>query len=646
MIIYAETRRQFLRDVDDNHLGPKLRAAFQARTGGVPADHRVWVDEYGRLSNALRGAALADDVPVALEYHLTAAGRFRVDALLAGNDGERDHAVVVELKAWDRAEATEVPGLVFAPVGGGKRIQHPCEQARRYKGLILRFNESVREEGIALHAAAYLFNLHRRSPEPLEDRRYGDALDDARLFLADDAAALRAFLERHLRRPPRADVLFLIEKGRLAPAPALVDRVDAMLAGNEAFQLVDEQFEAYQTLRHAMASAADDGKRHVYVVDGGPGTGKSVLAVQLLADLVRQRRMGFLVAPNRAFRETLVEAMSRGNKGYREDGKALVHSSWNFHEADYARQRTIDVLLVDEAHRLKDRAYQYFGQSMVEDMVRAARLSVFFVDETQRVAWNDTGGVQRIEEAARKFGATFHGALPLRAQFRCGGSDGYLAWLDDVLGIRETANFDRWADGAYEFRVFDRAEDLHAALRARNGENRARLIAGYAWDWPSGARGRGTAQAHVQVDGLSLPWNYDEGNWATAPDAIEQVGCVHTCQGVEFDWVGVLVGPDLGFQDGRVVGRPERRAKTDQSLRGWKAALKAAGRDEAAQARVHQRVQSILRNTYKVLLSRGRRGCFVWCADPALRAYLRRRLALAGGPAGTAAMAAEEPPLS
>ncbi|MBL9086617.1 MAG: DUF2075 domain-containing protein [Planctomycetia bacterium] len=641
MIIYDETKRTFLRDVDENRLHPKLCDAFRRRTGRLPADHKGWANDYSRFSHALRSAQVNDEARVAIEYHLSAAGRFRVDVLLAGNDGKQDHGVIIELKAWDQAGTTDIDGMVWAPIGGGRERQHPCEQARRYKGLILRFNESVRNGGIGLQAAAYLFNLQRRSPEPLEDPRYRDALDDARLFLANDVAELRGFLERHLRFRPHVDAISLIDKGKLAPAPALVDRISSMLEGNEEFHLIDEQFEAYHILRHAMCVAPNDGKRRVFVVQGGPGTGKSVIAVRLLADALRRKQMAFMVSPNRAFRQTLIDSMARDNKSYRDDGQALIQSSWSFTEEDYTKSKALEVLIVDEAHRLKDKAYQYRGKGMVEDMVRAARISVFFIDETQRVTWSDTGSVARIEAAAKQFGAAVHPVLPLSAQFRCAGSDGYLNWVDDVLQIRDTANFDNWASGDYEFDVFDRAEDLHAALKLRNGENRARLIAGYAWEWPTKGRKRADRSVHVIADGLSLPWNFPETNWATSPDAIDQVGCVHTCQGVEFDWIGVLIGPDLCFQDDRVVGVPERRARTDTSLNGSKKELKEAGRDAAKLNAVLERIQQIIKNTYKVLMTRGRRGCFVWCADPALRDYLRRRLALAHATAPTGPLPAE-----
>lgn len=629
MIIYAETRRGFLEDVDLNRLERRLVDGFQRQTGSVPADRSVWADEYTRFSSALRRARVDDDMQVAIEYHVSAAGRSRIDVLLAGSDGERDAGIVLELKAWSDADVSEVPELVWAPYGGGTLAQHPCLQARKYKGMILRFNADIRDKGVDFHSAAYLFNLARRHPEPLEDPRYRHIVDESRLFLADDADDLSRFIEQHVRHRSRHDVLFLLEKGRIIPAPALVERVARMLDGNEEFDLLDTQNEAFQVIRHAIADVATAAKRQVFIVHGGPGTGKSVIAVRLLAEVLASKRLGFFIAPNKAFRDTLVEQLARGSRDYREDGQALFQSSWSFHAADFMKDRLHEVLVVDEAHRLKDEAYQYRGASMVEDMVRAARISVFFLDETQRVQWNDSGSEHRIREAAKKFKAHVHPPFTLTAQFRCGGSDGYLNWLDDVLQIRPTGNFDNWAEEQYDFRVFDDPAALYRELRSRNVENKARVVAGYSWDWPTEGRQRRGHVKHVTVDGLSLPWNFSGENWATAADGIDQVGCVHTCQGVEFDWLGVLIGPDLRFEQGRVVGDPDKRARTDSSLKGWKKALRDAREDAAATDAVLAKVQAIIKNTYKVLLSRGRKGCFVWCADPGLRDYLRDRLRLA-----------------
>lgn len=629
MIIYQSSKAGFIQDVDQNALAPRLQSAFLAKTGSVPSDSRVWADEYSRFSSALRNAAVEEDIQVAIEYHISAAGRFRIDVLLIGNDGTTDNGVIVELKAWDTAGFSTIIDLVHSPIGGGTLKQHPCVQARSYKGYITRFNQDIRERGIGLHSAAYMFNLHRRNPEPLEDPRYHGILADTKLFLAGDVEQLKRYIEKLVPKKPKQDVLFYLENGRLKPSPELVTRVHSMLEGNDEFQLIDEQNEAFQIIRHEVMKAKSLDERHVFVVQGGPGTGKSVIAVRLLAEILKGGRAGFFMAPNAAFRNTLIEYLTKGNKGYREDGQALFQSPWSFHAADYKRDKKYDVLVIDEAHRLKGKgAYQYKGESMVEDMVRAARVSVFFIDEGQRVSWQDIGSIDAIRSAAKKFGVTFHEPLPLVAQFRCGGSDGYLNWLDDVLQIRSTANFDGWQGGQYEFKVFDRAEELHAALKAKNAENKARLVAGYSWEWPTAGRERGTQTMHVRADGLALPWNFNDSNWATSPDGLDQVGCIHTSQGLEFDWLGVLIGPDLFYKDGRVVGDPAKRASTDVSLKGWKSRLASATGQPEMQQAILDRVQGIIKSTYKVLLSRGRKGCYVWCADSALRDYLKARMAL------------------
>ena len=337
MIIYQETKAGFIKDVDDNVIGQRLRDAFQARTGSVPKDKSVWADEYSRFSLALRNAKVEEEIQVAIEYHISAAGRFRIDVLLAGNDGHADNAMIVELKAWDTARLSDVKDMVIAPYGGGKVKEHPCVQARKYRGLILRFNEDIKEKNIHLHSAAYLFNLHRRNPEPLEDARYQDVLSQSRLFLADDALKLRKFIEEVVPHRCKQDVLFFIENGRMRPTDELITHVSSMLEGNEEFELIDEQNEAFQIIRHQIVDEKDRTGRHVFVVQGGPGTGKSVIAVRLLAEVLKEKRMGFFVAPNKAFRDTLVEFLARGNTGYREDSQAIIRSAWSFHDVHYGK---------------------------------------------------------------------------------------------------------------------------------------------------------------------------------------------------------------------------------------------------------------------------------------------------------------------
>ena len=421
MIIYQESKAGYLADVDNNILKQRLVDAFQTKTGSVPSDSYVWADEYSHFARALGKAKVADDIQVAIEYHISAAGRFRIDVLLAGNDGRTDNGLIIELKAWENADISEVEDMVLSPVAGGKIDQHPCVQARKYKGQILRFNQDIRAQDIRLHSAAYLFNLRRRQPEPLEDLRYQGVLADSKLFLADDVAQLRQYIEKTVPLKPKSDVVFVIENGRMRPSDELIGRVSSMLDGNDEFELIDEQNIAFQVIRHQLIGKKNPG-RHVFVVQGGPGTGKSVVAVRLLAEILKEKRMGFFVAPNKAFRETLVEYLARGNKGYREDGKALFQSSWSFHNVDHITDGRNDVLVVDEAHRLKNRAHMYQGKDMVEDMVRAARITIFFLDETQRVSWNDIGSIDSIKAAALKYHSKFHQPFLLIRVIRGKGS--------------------------------------------------------------------------------------------------------------------------------------------------------------------------------------------------------------------------------
>jgi uncharacterized protein len=627
MIIYHETKKQFIQDVDYNEIHPKLVTAFKAKTGSVPADERVFDYEYGRFSIVLRNTSISDDVQVAIEYHISAAGRFRIDMMLIGNDATHDAVVIFELKAWETADSHDAPDMVFAPVGGGRVTQHPSVQASRYKGMIQRFNEDVRKQSVKLYSSSYLFNLHRRTPEPLEGTQYLKTLHDSPMFLAEDVDDLYRYIEKTVPKKPQQDVMYLLEHGKLVPAPELIERVSSMLDGNEEFDLVDEQNVAFQVILHAIRSSKNTG-RHVFIIEGGPGTGKSVIAIRLLAALLKDKRMVFFVAPNRAFRQTILDKLTHRHHQYDEDGRVLFSSSWNYHTADYFRQPSNEILIVDEAHRLKSRAHMYKGKNMVEDMVRAARISVFFIDETQHVQWNDIGSVAAIREAAKVYKAKVHEPFTLTAQFRCNGSTGYINWLDDVLQIRETGNYEGWDKYEYDFRVFSDPAKLYNELKARNGRNKARLIAGYTWDWPNRGktRSRGTEVTHVHAGNLELPWNYDGENWATAADGIDQVGCVHTSQGVEFDYVGVLIGRDLLYSGGRVIGVAENRAQTDVSLKGWKAELNRAGADANARQQVEDKVQHIIKGTYKVLLTRGRKGCYIWCEDEALGKYIVERV--------------------
>ncbi len=285
---------------------------------------------------------------------------------------------------------------------------------------------------------------------------------------------------------------------------------------------------------------------------------------------------------------------------------------------------TYDTLIVDEAHRLNEKSglYGNLGDNQIREVIHASRCTVFFVDDDQRVTLLDIGHSEALRQAGQEAGAEVT-ELELSSQFRCGGSDGYLAWLDHTLGIRDTANT-VLDTKEYDFRVFDDPAQMHAVIEMKNrASNRSRVVAGYCWPWPS----RKDPQAwDIEIPPFAYKrrWNLDKDGslWIVSPNSVNEVGCIHTCQGLELDYVGVVIGPDLFFKDDRIVTDATRRAKSDKSVRGLKQWLRQEPTEAATTA------DRIVRNTYRTLMTRGMKGCFVYCTDAALASHLRSRLAM------------------
>jgi DUF2075 family protein len=409
--------------------------------------------------------------------------------------------------------------------------------------------------------------------------------------------------------------LYTLENGRIRPSKMLADSVQGLLQGKPEFVLIDTQKLVFETVLAADARAAQH--KQVLIVRGGPGTGKSVLAINLLAALLARGRNARYVSKNAAPR-AVYEARLTGTFTKTRISNLFSGSGAFVNEAP----DTHDTLIVDEAHRLnaKSGLYRNLGENQVRELIRAARCSVFFVDDDQVVTVHDIGHSAELRRHAEAVGAEIT-ELELDSQFRCNGSDGYLQWLDDALGIRETAH-PRLEPREFDFRVFDDPAQLHAMIERKNrGNNRSRMVAGYCWAWPS-KRDPAAWDIDLPAFGYRRRWNLDKDGslWIVTPGSVEQVGCIHTCQGLELDVVGVIIGPDLVFRDGRIVVDASRRASSDQSVRG----LRQLARERPAEAAAL--ADRIVKNTYRTLMSRGMKGCYVYCVDPALAAHLRSRL--------------------
>ena len=615
MIVYSATRGQFTEDVFTNVIEAKILAAFERRVGRSTSQREIesWKNSMQYMNNVLIGHQIPEDAGVAIEYKVPLTAK-RVDFILTGRDADgNDNAVIVELKQWSEVEPTDKDAIVSTVINGARReVPHPSYQAWTYAALIRDFNETVQEEAIGLWPCAYLHNLNSRAV--VNAPCYEEHIARAPAFVRDDVARLGEFLKRYIRSGDRSRILYRIDHGRLKPSKSLVDHLVSLLEGTREFELIDDQKLVYETALQLAERARDD-KKQVLIVEGGPGTGKSVVAINLLVELTRREKLVHYVTRNAAPREVYQSKLTgRFTKTYITN---LFKGSGAYTDSP---PNSMDVLVVDEAHRLNERSglYGNLGENQIKEIIETARCSIFFIDEDQRVTLKDIGRTAEIRAWAERLRAEVH-EMTLASQFRCNGSDGYLAWLDNTLGIRRTAN-ESLEGIAYDFRVCDSPNELYELIRQRNvASNKARLVAGYCWDW-KGKKNPEVRDVVIPEHGFAMRWNLDTDGplWLIKPDSLDEIGCIHTCQGLELEHVGVIVGPDLVVRDGRVMTDATKRSRQDKSVHGLKKMMKED--PEGARAAADR----IIKNTYRTLMTRGLKGCYIFCTDPETNEHFRR----------------------
>lgn len=614
MIVYLANKSKFRDDILSNRIEEIVHEAFRGTVGKSVGESEVssWKHSLRHMDAVLEDSGIPHDVGVAIEFNIPQTSK-RVDFIVTGTreDGQRT-AVIVELKQWQEAKATPMDGIVSTFVGGREReVNHPSYQAWSYAMLIEDFNETVRIDPIHLRPCAYLHNCS--SGSVIHAPFYAEHVKRAPVFLRDDAKKLREFIKSHVRYGDDGQTMYRIRDGKLRPSKNLADHLASLIQGNREFYLIDEQKTVYEiALRLATHSSAMN--KNVLIVNGGPGTGKTVVAINLLVELTNRGLVAQYVTKNSAPRAVYENKLTQTFKKSRISN--LFVGSGAFTETS---ANTFGGLIVDEAHRLNEKSglFSNLGENQIKELINASTFTIFFLDEDQRIHWKDIGDKSQIREWASSLGAKVT-EMDLHSQFRCNGSDGYLAWIDRVLQIRETAN--TTLEGAnYEFKVCGSASELRELIESRNRvNNKARIVAGYCWDWASK---KTPAVFDIQLDGgaFKARWNLsDDGPlWIMKPDSVSEVGCIHTCQGLELDYVGVIIGADLVVRNGKVVTDGAKRSSGDSAIKGYKGLLKT----ESAAAR--EKADLIIKNTYRTLMSRGTKGCYVYSIDPETNLYLQ-----------------------
>ncbi len=459
MIIYDGIKTDFLKSVENDAIALEIQKNILARMGRHTAksEFRAWENSLEYMYKVLNDSDIPQDAGIAIEYNIPQTSK-RIDFLISGYDHrDQGNVAIVELKQWEELKPIGgVDALVETYTGGAvRRVVHPSYQAWSYAQLIKDYNATAQDLDIGLHPCVCMHNYIRHENDPVDDPMFKDYTDEAPVYTKGQVSSLRAFIKQFIRKGDQEKVLYEIENGKIRPSKSLQNAVEGMLKGNREFIMIDEQKVVYEEILRLSEQSFRDHRKRTIIVNGGPGTGKSVIAVNLLAELTKRDQLVQYVsknsAPRNVYKQKLkgsmkassVDNLFKGSGSYTETGNNMIHT-----------------LLCDEAHRLNEKSgmFHNMGENQIKEIIHAAYCSVFFLDESQRVTMDDIGSAEEIRKWAAEEKSEVY-EMELQSQFRCNGSDGYLAWLDNVLGIRETANYD--LNGIdFDIRIMDTPQEV------------------------------------------------------------------------------------------------------------------------------------------------------------------------------------------
>ncbi len=611
MRLYQAHVSQFIEDVQLSKIADILATAYRHayKREVSEGEYRSWHYSLRFMKDSLDIVKL-DDCHIVLEHQMPYTSN-RLDIMLFGKDiEEKDFSVVVELKQWTEIQPSDIDGNILTPIGGGLReCAHPSLQVG---GYVRELEDSyhVFEDKPQLHLSGTVFchNLDSQSSsaQVLFASGHKQVLINHPVYTKSQIKEFGEYLRERLGKGNGTSIFERFDRSKIQPSKRLLKEFKGMISGNTIFNLIDEQITAFNAIMSKVRQIQSSKQKSVIIIEGGPGTGKSVIAIEAMIQLMQRGLTVFHATGSASLTKTF-----QNHAGKRAAMFFKFFYSFTKHE-----ENSIDVLICDEAHRLREHSndwgvpYMYKSKNpQIDDIIRPGKISIFFIDENQVVRPTEKGSVKMIEDAAIKFGASVH-KYELKTQFRCSGSDAYLQWLDKVLHIRES-DFNEF-DAKMEFKIFDDPNEMMKQIKMRNQEvtNSARIVAGFCWPW-SKPNKDGSLVNDVVIGDFAMPWEHREDFWRWAHHSIgmEQVGTVYTAQGFEFDYIGVIFGKDLVWD----------RANND-----WKAQPEYS--QDKMLKRNNPEVLRHLKNIYRVLLSRAHKGVFVYFEDKETEKYFKERL--------------------
>jgi DUF2075 family protein len=623
-VIYDATQDQFFQDVRFNKLADRMKENFEENSGRKvgESEYNSWVVTGDKIKNLLESSEL-NDVYVSFEYQVPYTQK-RIDCLLFGKNSSNNGIVVhIEMKQWQKVEALDIEGNFVETYTGGsnRKVAHPSQQVEGYHDYLMGFVEVFEEKKLDLMGCSYCPNYRKDIGEGLFNPTYKTLLEKYPVYTHDDVELLSKRLKELLSEGKGFEIFNKFMQSPIKPSKKLLESASKIVENASDFSLLNDQIFAKNVIWDKIRKSEKSDEKSVVIVKGGPGTGKTVIALHLLAELAAKNKSIFFSSKSKS----LIEAIK--HKINRKDAK-LLFASLNPFIPSRVNENQLDVLIVDEAHRIGKTSNHQFTKPadrtdmpQVEQLIRCAKTSIFFIDDKQTIRFLEIGNTQLIKEAAEKYNCTIK-EVELVSQFRCSGSDNYLDWLESVLGHSDDKKIFDVNKDDFDFKIFDSPEKLYEVIKQKDSEEgkTARITAGFCWDWSKKLDEYGNLVKDVKIGNFQMPWE-THGNikapegfvrwyeWAYKPEGVKQVGCIYTAQGFEFDYVGVIVGEDIKYDKEKDCLVGNREGTKDPILK-----------------RSKENFDNYVKNIYRVLMSRGMKGCYVYFVDKDVEKFFKSRL--------------------
>jgi uncharacterized protein len=633
-IVYDSPQQIFFDEVLINKFADRVQKSFLAMYGkrASPFEYDSWIDDGKIIKNLIELSGLKN-LYIAFEYQVPYTQK-RIDCLLFGkNDNQKGIIIHIELKRWKKVEALDCEGnFVETYTGGGTRkVAHPSQQVQGYHNYLIGFVEIFEEGSTNLFGYAYCPNYEKHEGEGLFDIRYSELVRKFPIYAKEDIKKLADRLKELLSQENGFDIFNKFMESPIKPSKKLLESASKIIKNESEFSLLDDQIYAKNVILDKIKKAQKNDEKSVVIVKGGPGTGKTVIALHILAEFAVNKDKNyklFFSSRSKPLIEAIKHKMERGQKAGKLNAKVLFTGLEPFVPARI-KENELDILIIDEAHRVGETSNRRFTRReertempQIEQLIRCSKTSIFFIDDKQIIRGAEIGNTSLIREAAKKLNRNFE-ETELKSQFRCNGSENYLDWIESVLGhSAEDKTLNK--EDNFDFKILSSPQELYDTIKQKNAikGNTARLVAGYCWPWSTRLSPNGELIKDVKIGDFEMPWethmsvNAPEGyvrwyEWAYKPEGIKQVGCIYTVQGFEFDYIGVIVGPDLKFDREKNKLVSSREGNKDPYLK---------------RRNSRERFDEYIKNIYRVLLTRGMKGCYVYFVDKEAEQFFKSRM--------------------